>query len=160
LPDSALSIGGDVKKLESLRQFLAEAIPELKRDADSLLVFANKGSIVSTFTQSRAFVYHYQAECIITDFQGSSDTIMIPLLEWVRINQSELLAPGREDGIKFEAEILSHNTADISITLDLNERVRVEWINGKRVITHLDEPQLPDLSGPTGWSMSAGGELV
>jgi hypothetical protein len=85
---------------------------------------------------------------------------MIPLLEWVRINQSELLAPGREDGIKFEAEILSHNTADISITLDLNERVRVEWINGKRVITHLDEPQLPDLSGPTGWSMSAGGELV
>lgn len=146
-----------MKKLDSLRQFLSDNIPELKRDADSLLVFANKGRIVSTSTESRAFVYYYQGECILTDFNGSADILMLSLLEWVRVNQLELLEPGNEDGIKFEAEILNQDTADISITLDLSERVLVQIVDGKRVITHLDEPALPDLTGPTGWAMNAPG---
>jgi len=145
-----------MKKLESLRKYLSDSIPELKRDADSLIVFANNGRVVSTVTESLCFVYYYQGECIITDYNGSSDDIMIALLAWARVNQPELLMQ-TENGISFEAEILSHDTADISIKLDLSERVLVQMVDGQRVITHLDEPQLPDLTGPTGWAIIAPG---
>jgi hypothetical protein len=145
-----------MKKLESLRKCLSDNIPELKRDADSLIVFANKGRIVSTASPSLAFVYHYQAECLLTDFNGSSDSIIVPLLMWIRLNQPELLMQN-DNTIDFEAELLNHDTADISFTLELSERVSVQIVDGKPVITHLDEPQLPDLTGPTGWALNVNG---
>ena len=148
-----------MKKPASLRQFLIDKIPELKRDQDSLLVFVEKGHVVSTLSPALAFEYRYQLNIIITDYNAHSDTLIVPLLIWVRANQYDLLE-GERNGIQFEAEILNHDTADISITLDLSERVLVELVNGKLVTTHLDEPPLPDLTGPTGWEMSAGGVVV
>jgi len=143
----------------NLRQFLIAHIPELKRDPDSLLIFVEKGHIVSTLSPSLAFEYRYQLNIIITDYNAHSDTLIVPILIWVRANQYDLLQ-GEQNGIQFEAEILNHETADISITLDLSERVLVEMVDGKLVTTHLDEPPLPDLTGPIGWDMSAGGEPV
>ena len=148
-----------MKKPASLRQFLIANIPELKRDPDSLLIFVEKGHIVSTLSPSLAFEYRYQLNIIITDYNAHSDTLIVPILIWVRANQYDLLQ-GEQNGIQFEAEILNHETADISITLDLSERVLVEMVDGKLVTTHLDEPPLPDLTGPIGWDMSAGGEPV
>lgn len=148
-----------MKKPTSLRQFLIANIPELKRDPDSLLVFVEKGHIISTLTPALAFEYRYQLNIIITDYNAHSDTLIVPLLVWIRANQYDLLQ-GDQNGIQFEAEILNHETADISITLDLSERVLVEMVNGKLVTTHLDEPPLPDLTGPIGWGMDAGGEPV
>jgi hypothetical protein len=148
-----------VKKPDSLRQFLIANIPELKRDPDSLLVFVEKGHIISTLSPSLAFEYRYQLNIIITDYNAHSDTLIVPILVWVRANQYDLLQ-GEQNGIQFEAEILNHETADISITLDLSERVLVEMVNGKLVATHLDEPPLPDMTGPTGWGMTAGGVPV
>lgn len=148
-----------MKKLATLREFFLNNIQELKRDPDSLLVFAEKGKIVSTLGPSLSFEYRYQAELILTDYNGHADTIMVPLLVWVRLNQPDLLMPTdtEQNGIQFEAEILNHDTADISIKLDLSERVVVTVVDGIRTITHVDEPPLPDLTGPTGWDMYAGG---
>lgn len=151
-----------MKKLESLRKFLSDSIPELNRDADSLLVFAEKGKIISTLTPSLSFEYHYQGNLILTDYSGHADTIMVPLLVWVRTNQPDLLMPGEKDqnGIQFEAEILNHETADISITLELSERVRVQIVDNQHVITHLDEPPLDDLTGPNPWELYVGNTLI
>lgn len=148
-----------MKKPATLRQFLIDNIPELKRDADSLLVFVEKGHIISTLTPSLAFEYRYQLNIVITDYSAHADTLIVPILVWVRANQYDLLQ-GEHDGIKFEAEILNHETADIAITLDLSERVRVELVNGKLVTTHLDEPPLPDLTGPIDWQLYVGNVLV
>lgn len=148
-----------MKKLESLRNFLADSIPELKRDAESLTVFANTGTVISTITPSLSFVYRYKAECAIFDYSGSADSIMVPLLLWIRTNQPELLMNG-EESIGFEAELLNKDTADISITLNLSERVKVQMVDGKAVVTHLDEPPLPDLTGPVDWTMYDGAEVV
>lgn len=152
---AVLGIGGDMKKLESLRKALLDAIPELKRDQESLLIFAEKGRIVSSLTPSLSFEYHYQGNLILTDYNGHADTIMVPLLVWARTNQPDLLMPigADQQGIQFEAEILNHDTADISITLELSERVRVQIVNNQRVITHLDEPPLDDLTGPNPWDL-------
>lgn len=151
-----------MKKLASLRQFLADKIPDLKRDPDSLLIFANKGKLVSTLGPSLSFEYRYQGEVILTDYNGHADTLMVPLLIWIRANQPDLLmrTADEQSGINFEAELLNHETADISITLDLSERVVVRMVGGKSEITHVDEPPLDDLTGPTGWDMYAGGTPV
>lgn len=151
-----------MKKLATLREFLMTNIHELKRDPDSILVFAEKGKIVSTLGTSLSFEYRYQAELILTDYNGHADTIMVPLLVWVRLNQPDLLMPTdtEQNGIQFEAEILNHNTADISIKLDLSERVIVTIVDGSRVITHVDEPPLLDLTGPTNWEIYANGTPI
>lgn len=149
-----------MKKPASLRQFLIDNIPELKRDSDSLLVFVEKGRIASTISKSLAFEYHYTLNIVITDYNADADSLIVPILIWVRTNQYDLLMREEQNGINFEAEILNHETADISITLELSERVLVQMVNGTLVITHVDEPPLPDLTGPTGWGMNAGGVPV
>lgn len=148
-----------MKKPTSLRQFMITKIPELKRDPDSLLVFVDKGHIISTLTPSLSFEYRYQLNIIITDYNAHSDTLIVPLLVWIRANQYDLLQ-GEQNGIQFEAEILNHETADIAITLDLSERVLVEMVDGQLITTHLDEPPLPDLTGPVDWQLYVGDVLV
>lgn len=149
-----------MKKPASLRKFLTDNLPDLKRDQDTLLVFIEKGSLVSTLTPSLSFEYRYKLNVIVTDYSGDADILMVPLLVWIRTNQPDLLMKHDGTGIDFEAELLNHDTADISITLDISERVRVQIVNGQRVITHLDEPPLPDLTGPVNWDMYAGGVVV
>jgi hypothetical protein len=148
-----------MKKPASLREFLTSNINGLGREPDSLLVFIDKGSVVSTLTPSLSFEYRYKLNLVLTDYNGHADTIMVPLLVWIRTNQPDLLEQGAE-GIQFEAELLNNDSADISITLDLTERVLVKIVNGQRQITHLDEPPSPDLTGPIGWEMYANGNSV
>jgi|GEM_PF-6449672 len=76
---------------------------------------------------------------------------MLPLLEWLRVNQSELLEnlDKSADGIKFEADLIDKSKVDMSLTLPLTERVVVRTDDaGNVTITHPGEPQrnfiLPD----------------
>ncbi|BBE51138.1 hypothetical protein OYT1_ch1591 [Ferriphaselus amnicola] len=149
-------------KPKLLRDFLTAQLPQLARDPDKLLVFIEKGSLVSTLASSNSFEYRYQLALVLTDFTGDADHLMLPLLVWVREHQYDLLAdPSKQDGIRFESEILNHDTSDIRIELDLSERVRVELgIDGRVTLTHLDEPPLDNLTGPNPWQLYLNGELV
>ncbi|NJB79304.1 hypothetical protein GGR65_002354 [Xanthomonas sp. 3376] len=67
-----------------------------------------------------SFGYQYTLNLTLTDYAGHPDSGMLPLLEWVWLNQSELLFnPVRRDEIGFEADILAYNAADLSIKLPL-----------------------------------------
>ncbi len=66
----------------------------------------------------------------------------------------------RDRAIAFEAEIIDHDKIDIAFTLDLTERVLVKDVPAGYECTHLGEPQLPDLTGPTGWQIYLKGELI
>lgn len=84
---------------------------------------------------------------IITDFAGHPDSVMIPLLGWLRTNQHELLAnfDKSKDGIQFDAEIMANDLVDLSITLPLSERVIVKLQpDGALDVKHPDEPQLTE----------------
>lgn len=74
-----------------------------------------------------SFEYGYQLQIILTDFAGHPDTVMLPLLTWVRVHQSELLAnlDKSAEGITFEADVIDQSKVDMSITLPLTERVVV-----------------------------------
>ncbi|MGQ5246686.1 phage tail protein, partial [Xanthomonas arboricola pv. corylina] len=105
-------------KPASLRAHLVAALPDLARDADRLLVFIDAGSLVSTFQPGLSFEYQYTLNLILTDYAGHPDSVMLPLLEWVQANQSELLSnTARRGEIAFEADILANDAVDLSIKL-------------------------------------------
>jgi hypothetical protein len=117
-----------MQKPTSLRDHLTAAVPQFATAPDSLAVYVTKGRLVSAGAQSLSFEYHYTLEIIATDFAATPDAVMVPLLDWVRTNQPGLLDNEglREKSIRFMAEILNQETVDISLEIDLTERVIVQ----------------------------------
>lgn len=151
-----------MKKPDSLRRALVAAVPHLKRNPDALHVFLDEGHIISTAAPSLSFEYQYVLNVIVTDYSDHADTIMVPILAWLRRNQPELLLnPERgRDGFRFEAELLNHTTLDLSIKLTLSERVGVSEAAGKLTATHFDEPPLDPFEDVAHWALYIKGELV
>lgn len=151
-----------MKKPEDLRRHLAVKVPCLGKHPENLHIFVEKGNIVSRAGASLSFEYRYQLNLIVTDFTDHADTLIIPLLAWVKVNQPDIFQhpDKQENAIRFEAEILDHQNVDLSITIDLTERVIVVKNGEIYTATHCDEPPLPDLDGTAGWKMHGNGEPV
>lgn len=134
-----------MKKPESLRAHLTEALPWLRTNPDRLLVFIDEGGIVSTEEAGLSFEWRYTLNLIFTDLAAHPDDIAVPLLAWLRDNQSELMGnPDRRTDIRFEADVLAGDKIDLSIKLPLTERVGVHLDDGKPVIEHYAEPKWED----------------
>lgn len=149
-------------KPDSLRAHLTAANPDLKRDPDKLLVFVDEGRLIATGTHSRSFEYAYKINVIITDFGGDEDAIMVPLLDWVGRHQPELLdnPEKRERAIRFIIDFNNHESVDISLEIDLTERVIVRQEQGKLTIQHVAEPEpTPDYAQPF-WQLYKGTNLL
>lgn len=128
-------------KPDSLRAALTLAMPELHRSPERLLVFIDEGSIAASFAPGFSFEWRYTLNLIFTDFAGDPDAVIVPLLLWLRINQSELLAnPDRFGEIKFEADVLANDKLDLSIKIPLTERVGVHPVAGGLTTLHYPEP--------------------
>lgn len=133
-----------MKKHQSLRAHLEQAIPELRNNPDRLLIFIDHGNLRCTLAKGLSYEYEYILDMTFTDYAGDIDAITVPLLEWIRINQSELLAnlDKAKQVITFEVDVLDNGKVDLSIYLPLTERVIVKrGDDGKLNITHPDEPQ-------------------
>lgn len=126
----------------SLREALTAAVPDLARNPEKLHLFVDEGRVVTTGGRTISFEYQYTLTLIVVDFGGSSDAIMVPLLAWLRANQSELFFnPDRQrDGVTFEADILNHSTVDLAIKIPLTERVTVLVDGPGYRVTHQPEP--------------------
>ncbi|MDR0182404.1 phage tail protein [Lysobacter arvi] len=129
----------------SLREHLVAALPRLSESPDKLLVFIDAGRAIATGVETMSFEYRYNLNLVLTDFSGGPDDVFVPLLQWVRLHQRELLDnPQRRDEIRFEADLLDHGQVDLSITLPLTERVIVRQQEGGGIaIAHAPEPELP-----------------
>ncbi|MCD9124031.1 phage tail protein [Cupriavidus sp. UGS-1] len=114
-----------MKKPDSLRAALTAAAPSLKNDPDKLLVFADEGSVIAVPGASLSFEYRYTLHAILLDFAGDADVIFAAIVEWVWMNQRELIAnrDRHKDGITFDVDLLGNATCDLSIKLKLTERV-------------------------------------
>lgn len=133
-----------MNKPDSLRAHLLAAVPELKYDPDRLLIFIDNGKVRCTAAASLSFEYAYDLQIILTDFAGHSDSVILPLLGWLQVNQSELMTnlDKSSEGIKFEADIIDNSKADMSLTLPLTERVLVKrQDDGTYTVKHAAEPQ-------------------
>ena len=133
-----------MNKPENLRAHLLATVAELKHNPDRLLIFIDNGKVRCTAAASLSFEYSFDLQIILTDFAGHPDSVMLPVLGWLSVNQSELLEnlDKVKTGVQFEAEILDKNKVDLSLTLPLTERVIVgKDDQGNTTVKHPGEPQ-------------------
>jgi hypothetical protein len=133
-----------MNKPESLRAHLLATVAELKHNPERLLIFIDNGKVRCTAAASLSFEYSFDLQVILTDFAGHPDNVMLPLLGWLSVHQSELLENLNKSaaGIQFEADILDNSKVDLSLTLPLTERVVVgKDAEGNTTIRHPGEPQ-------------------
>jgi hypothetical protein len=133
-----------MNKPENLRAHLLATVAELKHNPDRLLIFIDNGKIRCTAAHTLSFEYSFDLQVILTDFAGHPDSVMLPLLGWVSVHQSELLEnlSKASEGIQFEADILDNSKVDMSLTLPLTERVVVDKDDqDNTTICHPGEPE-------------------
>lgn len=135
-------------KPNHLRRHLTDANPALARNPERMQVFADSGRVVSTGASSLSFEYQYTLNVVVMDYAGHADAIIVPLLAWVRVHQPDLVTnrERRENGIRFDVEFLNQQAVDLSIELDLSERVIVSRDDANKLTSnHVGEPPDPDL---------------
>ena len=135
-------------KPSSLRAHITAAVPELARDPERLVVLARAGRIITTGTAALSFEYAYTLQMIVLDYAGHADAVIVPLIAWVATNQPELLdnPDKRERAIRFDVDYLTPQTIDLSIEVDITERVLVrprEGTDGGLNVIHVPEPPHP-----------------
>lgn len=141
-----------MQKPQQLKDFLISSIPELQINPERLLVFVDEGHLRSTLANGLSFEYAYKLTLILTDYAGDLAAISIPLLDWVRVHQSELLAnlDQVKNAISFEAEILANDKVDLVVQLPLTERVIVQRLDdGSINISYPEEPQYQKVQDST-----------
>lgn len=109
-------------------------------------MFINSGRIVSTLDSSLSFAYQYRLNIIITDYAGNIDLMIVPLLSWLRTNEPDIMATEekRRTGFTFQADVISDTASDISIELQLSERVIVKRADDGLHVTHVGENPMPE----------------
>ncbi|WP_313253222.1 phage tail protein [Stenotrophomonas sp.] len=115
-----------MKKPSDLRAHMLVACPLLQAYPDRLLLFVENGHLVSSNVPGLSYQYQYELTMIVTDFAGTPEAIMVPLLQWVTRHQPELLAhPSTRGQIAFSVEVLASDLVDIELKLQLSERIAV-----------------------------------
>lgn len=145
-----------MKKPESLRSHMINAVTELQRDPDRMLIFTENGKVRCTLAAGLSFEYEYKLNFILTEYAGDLDAVMIPLLDWMRINQHEQMAnlEKNKDAFNFETVLLDNNTVDLSMILSITERVIVKRKDdGTLDVIFPDEPQYDTAADPTLFKM-------
>lgn len=134
-----------MKKLAELRKYLSEKIAYFKENPDNLYLFVENGRIVSTLAPSLSYEYQYTINLIAERFSGDQNILMAVIGDWIRHYQPEIFAnpDKREQDFRFEAVIHNNQTADISIDINLTERVLVTEKYGHYLVTAIPEPQNP-----------------
>ncbi|MGX2975360.1 phage tail protein [Ursidibacter arcticus] len=133
-------------KPERLRKLLTQSIPYFANNPEQLQLFYSNGKIQTTGANSLSYQYHYELEIIVTDFPDHPDLLFVPVMEFVREQQSELVYnPNSQDKISFEIDPNNNATHDIYIKIPLTERVIVQQQGEAYQVHHANEPQ------PTDW---------
>ncbi|HCM9553590.1 TPA: phage tail protein [Enterobacter kobei] len=133
-------------KLKSLRQALIDAIPQLKANPDRLQMSVGSGNIDARLTSSLSFEKHYQLNAKVNSFSGDSEGVFVPVVAWLGENQPDIftLDEGRKNGCSFTIVLNDDDTMDISIKVQLTERILVSQEEGGLHATYSPEPPLPE----------------
>jgi len=139
-----------MKKLADLRAHILANVPELKDNPEKLVTFIEDGQIEYWKGANLSHSYTLPVRVIITDYTGSVDNIVIPILAWLSYRE-----PGAdpENAISFEAEILKNNAYDLAITVNITERVIVKATEAGLDVEHvLPEPEM-EMNADAEWQI-------
>lgn len=133
-------------KLKSLRQALIDAIPQLNANPERLQMSVGSGNIDARLASSLSFEKRYVLNAKVSGFTGDSEGFFVPVLAWLRENQPDIftLDDGRKNGYTFAIVLNDDATMDISISMQLTERIIVSEEQGVLDATYSPEPPLPE----------------
>lgn len=133
-------------KPKSLRQALIDAVPQLNANPERLQMTAGNGNIDARLAASLSFEERYELNVAVRAFSGSSEEIFVPVLAWLRENQPDIftLDEGRKNGYRFRAVVNDDETMDITLSLQLTERMVVTQSEATLHATYSPEPPLPE----------------
>jgi hypothetical protein len=108
-----------------LREALIQGLPDLALDPQKLLIFADRGTVIATGEPGDSWEYAYQLTVFVQDFAGDMDALTATVLRWLAAEQPDLLLnpDGRRNGVRFEAELMTAELADVQFQLDITESV-------------------------------------
>ncbi|KEZ23038.1 P2 phage tail completion protein R (GpR) [Glaesserella parasuis] len=110
-------------KPDKLRDLLTKTIPYFAKNPEQLQIYYANGKIWTTGATSLSYQYHYDLEIVVEDFPEHPDLLFVPVMEFVRLQQPELMTnPNKQDSITFEADPNNNATHDIYIKIPLTER--------------------------------------
>lgn len=133
-----------MKKPNNLRDYLVSHLKFLQDNPDKLSMHIESGRYRSTLANGYGMESISPVKFIIQDFTGDADLIAFLLFQWLRVNQSELLANLNKNktALKFEAEFLDNDKVDVMFEFELTERVIIQkQDNGSFNFSYPDEPQ-------------------
>lgn len=112
-----------MRKPLELRQHLEAALPALRHAPDKLKLFVEAGRILTSGTDKLAWMYAYTVQLQFLDWGEHPDTVIAPLLIWLRQHQFDVVDNKDKKGIRFNAEFLDAQNMDLIVDIDLTERV-------------------------------------
>lgn len=143
-------------KLQSLRRHLLNSVPALAENPDRLRTYIPEGRIRFHRGQHLSHEYRVTAEVIIIGHTGSTDAVVIPLLQWLSHYQPDL---DPETALRFSAEVMNDTEVDLIFSVELTERV-VALVNcdAGRIESEHRMPEFPiDACPARHWQLFAKG---
>ncbi|OKB67671.1 phage tail protein [Serratia marcescens] len=131
-------------KPEQLRAALLKAVPALQQNPERLRLSIANGRVVSTLAASLSFEYRYQLNLALDGPSTDDDRVIVTVLAWLRNHQPDLLAnpEKRQHDFAFQRDI--DTAGQLTLQLQLTERILVEQRDGALHITPLAEPPEPE----------------
>lgn len=111
-----------MRKIDTLKTAIFAALPELNKDPDRLRIWIERGTAKSTQTNDRGFAFAFQLNVVVVEMASDITVLFLAVFQWMRVNQPELMMPNA-DAIGFDADILDNGTADVLLTLQLDQAV-------------------------------------
>ncbi|MPT48056.1 MAG: phage tail protein [Sphingobium sp.] len=137
-----------MRKLNSLRDHLKTALPELERSPEALHIYAEGGSIATRDGLNLGFEMRYEATITLPDCRYHPAQIFLPIVIWLRQWQREVIQNHQTgtERIRFKVEPIDDQAADIEIKLPLSEALDVLPNSNAGYDMHFrDEPPVPGL---------------
>ena len=133
-------------KPASLRKKLADTFAVLKDHPDKLTIYIIAGSINGQ-KYSLSHTEKYTIRVLLTEWPTPMQEVTATILSWMQEHQPQKLLQGNigNETMRYEAEIIDNNTADLLYELDITEKVVVKVAdNGDVEILAQTEPQADD----------------
>ena len=111
-----------MRKIDTLREAIFAALPELNRDTDRVRVWIERGTAKSTLTEGQGLALAFQLNVLVIEMASDIAVLALAVFRWMRTNQPDLMVPGHE-GLSFDADILDNTTADVLLQLQLDQAI-------------------------------------
>ena len=136
-----------MKKPNQIRKTLEESNPFFVQNPDSLQLYTDGGQVICTGAKSLSYEYRYMLNIIVTGYADDIARIIVPVLAYLRVNQPELFEnpQRRENAFKFITDYNNNDTLDLSIEIQLTERVvQKTTADGDAILQYEPEPTWDD----------------